>query len=214
MSPHPSDQLLERSHVSTTALQCSDDVEIKRWLTEWLCHLSWTAKKSELFFADDETIACFRSTKTIRIPKKVLFLTLTKERNGYIVRQVAKNKEPSHKGWELAPKESTYNLNLIAAIRGHHSSIRLSSLFHMFPVDRYSSLDRRIGCPSSYNSRTRSRGLRQYGFVLFPNSFRFRYLSWHSNWGGEAWRKSGDCPLHSGFQDMVIVVFFRKRFPR
>ena len=72
-------------------------------------------KKSELFFADDETIACFRSTKTIRIPKKVLFLTLTKERNGYIVRQVAKNKEPSHKGWDLAPKESTYNLKLITA---------------------------------------------------------------------------------------------------
>ena len=70
-------------------------------------------QKSELFFADDETIACFRSTKTIRIPKKVLFLALTKERNGYIVRQVAKNKEPSHKGWELAPKESTYNLKLI-----------------------------------------------------------------------------------------------------
>ena len=121
MSPHPSNQYSERSHVSTTALQCSDDVEIKRWLTEWQCHLSWTAKKSELFFADDETIACFRSTKTIRIPKKVLFLTLTKERNGYIVRQVAKNKEPSHKGWDLAPQESTYNLKLITAIRGHHS---------------------------------------------------------------------------------------------
>ena len=44
MSPHPSDQYLERSHVSTTALQCFDDVEIKRWLTEWQCHLSWTKK--------------------------------------------------------------------------------------------------------------------------------------------------------------------------
>ena len=131
-----------------------------------------------------------------------------------IVRQVAKNKEPSHKGWELAPQESTYNLKLIAAIRGHHSSIRLSSLFHMFPVDRYSSLDRRIGCLSSYNSRTRSRGLRQYWFVIFHSSFRFGYLSWHSNWGGEAWRKSGDYPLHSGFQDMVFSVFFRNHFPR
>ena len=32
------------------------------------------------------------------------------------MRQVAKNKEPSHKGWDLAPKESTYNLKLIAAV--------------------------------------------------------------------------------------------------
>ena len=29
MSPHPSDQLSERSHASTTALQCSEDAEIK-----------------------------------------------------------------------------------------------------------------------------------------------------------------------------------------
>ena len=32
----------------------------------------------------------------------------------------------------------------------------------MFPVDRYSSLDRRVGCLSSDNSRTRSRGWRQW----------------------------------------------------
>ena len=34
MSPDPSDQLSERSHVSTTALQCSQDAEIKS-LTHW-----------------------------------------------------------------------------------------------------------------------------------------------------------------------------------
>ena len=36
-SPHHSDQLSERSHVSTTGLQCSDDSEIKSHsVTEWL----------------------------------------------------------------------------------------------------------------------------------------------------------------------------------
>merc|ERR1712181_59121 len=36
---------------------------------------------------DEETIACFRSTKSVRIPKKVV-----------------KKQEPKHKGWELAPQ--------------------------------------------------------------------------------------------------------------
>ena len=42
--PHPSDQSAERSHMSTTAQECSEDAEIDsqslpHWLTEWQCHL-------------------------------------------------------------------------------------------------------------------------------------------------------------------------------
>ena len=45
MSLHPSDQLLDRSHVSTTALQCSESLQklksnatFTHWLTEWQGH--------------------------------------------------------------------------------------------------------------------------------------------------------------------------------
>ena len=38
IAPHPSNQLSERSYVSTTALQCSEDAEIKTLLTHSLTH--------------------------------------------------------------------------------------------------------------------------------------------------------------------------------
>ena len=61
-------------------------------------------------FPDVETIACFRTTRTVRIPKKVLSKIKVIGRES-IMCQVAKNKEPKHKGWELAPQESI-KLNL------------------------------------------------------------------------------------------------------
>ena len=40
LSPHPSDQVSERPHASTTALQCSEENEVKTSLDhyQWQCH--------------------------------------------------------------------------------------------------------------------------------------------------------------------------------
>ena len=45
--PHTSDQLLCRTHVSTTALQSSEDVEIRRPMTRSLIERSWTLDRQK-----------------------------------------------------------------------------------------------------------------------------------------------------------------------
>ena len=58
MSPCPSDQLLEKLHVSMTALQCFEDAEILRSLihsvTRWQVHILSCTKYLNAFFCQND----------------------------------------------------------------------------------------------------------------------------------------------------------------
>ena len=88
----------------------------------------------------------------------------------------------------------------------------------MFPVDRYSSLDRRVGCLSSDNSRTCSRGWRQWICyfskflqIRIPElTFELRRGSMKEKWGlSIAFRFSG-YDHFSVFQEPFSQIKFIK----